>query len=353
MAMQIRRGKRADFDPWKMKDGELALSTDTTAGDQWVWATFAPGVVKRIATYEDFSAWLDGFKDDTTKELKQVLDLYITQLKNGADQWIQLKIDGEWIPLLQRYVDQAGISANAAKTSETNAAKSESAAKTSENNALNAESGAKTSQEAAKASENNAKTSETNSENWAKLAESHAHGSTGARAGEATDNSKYWSEQAHSFADEVQAKANWRWCGDYVAGTSYQVNNLVEYNGSVWIALIDSPQGIPQEDHTNWDLFAYGYPPQGTNDETGYETVLIQTEWTQSNDYLIYRIPVTGLKSLDRVDVYSGDDLSDEEVRSYAKLDLRSVIVEDEGFVLKAKGTILSDLPVRYIVKKK
>ena len=47
---------------------------------------------------------------------------------------------------------------------------------------------------------NSASTSATNASNSARLAESHNHGNTGARTGENTDNAKYWSQQAQSYA---------------------------------------------------------------------------------------------------------------------------------------------------------
>lgn len=53
MAIQMRRGQKADFDPSKMLPGEWAVSIDSDTTKQWVWMCFAPGVVKRIATFED------------------------------------------------------------------------------------------------------------------------------------------------------------------------------------------------------------------------------------------------------------------------------------------------------------
>ena len=54
MAIQMRRGQLADFNPDKMLPGEWAVSTDSTSSNQHVYMCFAPGVVKRMATYEDF-----------------------------------------------------------------------------------------------------------------------------------------------------------------------------------------------------------------------------------------------------------------------------------------------------------
>ena len=59
----------------------------------------------------------------------------------------------------------------------------------------------------AKTSENNAKASETSAESWENLSKSYAVGTDGeVREGDATDNSKYYSELAHT--SEVNAKAS-------------------------------------------------------------------------------------------------------------------------------------------------
>ena len=54
MAIQMRRGLRADFDPYKMLPGEWAVSIDPSTSNQIVWMCFEPGVCKRMGTYEDF-----------------------------------------------------------------------------------------------------------------------------------------------------------------------------------------------------------------------------------------------------------------------------------------------------------
>lgn len=58
MAIQNRRGLKKDFDPAKMLPGEFAVSIDSETENQIVWMCFAPGVVKRIGTYEDFEKYL-------------------------------------------------------------------------------------------------------------------------------------------------------------------------------------------------------------------------------------------------------------------------------------------------------
>ena len=50
MAIQMRRGKKVNFDPQKMLPGEWAVSIDSETENQIVWMCFQPGVVKRMGT---------------------------------------------------------------------------------------------------------------------------------------------------------------------------------------------------------------------------------------------------------------------------------------------------------------
>jgi len=63
MAIQMRRGQLADFNPAKMLPGEWAVSTDVDSGDQHVYMCFMAGVVKRMATHEDFEADMEAISD--------------------------------------------------------------------------------------------------------------------------------------------------------------------------------------------------------------------------------------------------------------------------------------------------
>ena len=75
MAIQMRRGAYAEFDPLKMKAGEWAVSTDSDTKKQQIWMCFAPGIVKRMGTVEDFNAeiqtlilnYLDGMAESVEK----------------------------------------------------------------------------------------------------------------------------------------------------------------------------------------------------------------------------------------------------------------------------------------------
>lgn len=78
MAIQMRRGAYAEFDPLKMKAGEWAVSTDSDTKKQQIWMCFAPGIVKRMGTVEDFDveiqrliqSYLDGMAESVSQAQK-------------------------------------------------------------------------------------------------------------------------------------------------------------------------------------------------------------------------------------------------------------------------------------------
>ena len=78
MAIQMRRGAYAEFDPLKMKAGEWAVSTDSDTKKQQIWMCFAPGIVKRMGTVEDFDveiqrliqSYLDGMAQSVSQAQK-------------------------------------------------------------------------------------------------------------------------------------------------------------------------------------------------------------------------------------------------------------------------------------------
>ena len=148
MAIQMRRGAYDDFDPSKMRAGEWAVSTDNETSKQQVWMCFAPGIVKRIGTFEDFDV-----------EIRILFQSYMDDISNS--------------------VNTARGYANTATTQAGNAA----------------------------ASATNAKVSETNAANSRKTAQSYAVGGTQSRAGEDTDNAKYYSQQASASKTAAAASA--------------------------------------------------------------------------------------------------------------------------------------------------
>lgn len=78
MAIQMRRGDYEDFDPSRMQPGEWAVSTDSDTKKQQIWMCFAPGIVKRMGTVEDFDveiqrliqSYLDGMAESVSQAQK-------------------------------------------------------------------------------------------------------------------------------------------------------------------------------------------------------------------------------------------------------------------------------------------
>lgn len=151
MAIQMRRGLRRDFDPSRMVAGEWAVSIDEETENQIVWMCFAPNVVKRIGTYEDFEEFCRDFKDE------------MSDLKDSAEA----------------SAITAGEKAGEASINATEAGNSATQAETSATNASN---------------------SAVSSSNSSVLAQSWAVGGTGTREGEDADNAKYYAEQAKAVS---------------------------------------------------------------------------------------------------------------------------------------------------------
>jgi hypothetical protein len=47
------------------------------------------------------------------------------------------------------------------------------------------------------------------------------------------------------------------WQGEFAGGSEYQRNDVVQHEGSAWIAVTDDPSGIP-DDSTDWELLVQG-----------------------------------------------------------------------------------------------
>ena len=167
MAIQMRRGAYAEFDPLKMKAGEWAVSTDSDTKKQQIWMCFAPGIVKRMGTVEDFDveiqrliqSYLDSIEQSVSQAQKSA-ELATSKAQESAVSASNAKASETKAKASET---NASNSAAKAKNSETNAKTSETKARTSETSASTSASNAKTSETKAKASETNAKTSETNS----------------------------------------------------------------------------------------------------------------------------------------------------------------------------------------------
>lgn len=175
MAIQVRRGKKADFDPTKMRPGEWAVSIDSDTNNQIVWMCFRAGVVKRMGTYEDFKRQIEEatveIKEEYLAEFQTILDQIeelAEQTSTNTDTVITIRDE-----VVNTYLPQIIQNANTAS----------SAAVTAVNNAT--------------------------------LSKSYAIGGTGTRTGEDTDNSKYYSERsqassqtAKSYAEQAEAASD-------------------------------------------------------------------------------------------------------------------------------------------------
>lgn len=156
----MRRGLRVNFDPDQMAAGEWAVSIDSVRENQIIWMCFAPGVVKRMGTYEDF-------EDQIAEATDDIREQYITALNEIKAATAAL-------------ASAAQDSATAAQGSETAAAVSATDAASSATSASESASDANT---------------------YSKKAQSYAVGGTGTRPGEDLDNAKKYYEQAKSISE--------------------------------------------------------------------------------------------------------------------------------------------------------
>ena len=88
MAIQVRRGNYADFDPDKMLPGEWAcvLADDPKVSDgKSVFICFSAGNVKRMATYEDMVAQFGDLTDDIVNQLTSQVNAVIIVANKAAD----------------------------------------------------------------------------------------------------------------------------------------------------------------------------------------------------------------------------------------------------------------------------
>ena len=175
MAIRMRRGQKADFDPTKMLPGEWAVAIDSNTDNQIVWMCFAAGVVKRMGTYEDFKAMIREATKDIRDEyiaefntILQQIDRLAEETRQNTNTVVQIRDD-----VVNTYLPQIIQNAKLANSSATTAV----------NNAI--------------------------------LSESYAVGGTGTRTGEDADNSKYYSEQSQAcsqtaqfYAEQAEAAGN-------------------------------------------------------------------------------------------------------------------------------------------------
>lgn len=190
--IQMLRGMKADFNPTKLLPGEWAVSIDTDTNNQIVWMCFAPGIVKRMGTYEDFKKQIadatGDIRDQYMTEFQSVLD-QIDELAGRASTnadavlTIRNEIVDDYLPRMQNY-------SNSTAQYALNAADSATLAESAGN-----------------------------------VAESYAVGGTGTREGEDTDNAKYYAEQAKNasnkeYLDDIALAESLGWNKCTVRGTT-------------------------------------------------------------------------------------------------------------------------------------
>ena len=165
-----------DFDPEKMKPGEWAVSIDSDRRKQKIWMCFAPGVVKRMGTYEDFEDQIQDATDAIKQQYLMAFNEILTQIEadknTAAEEYsyvVNFKnaLEKTYIPSVTESVTAAANSAKAAATSESNAS-------TYKNNAASSATAAANSAKAAATSESNAKTYKDNAASSATAASNSA-----------------------------------------------------------------------------------------------------------------------------------------------------------------------------------
>lgn len=167
MAIQVRRGQKADFDPTKMLPGEWAVSIDSDTNNQIVWMCFSAGIVKRMGTLEDFKRQISEATDDIREEYLAEFQAILDQIEELAEQ---TSINTDTVvtirdDMVNTYLPQIIQNANTAS----------SASVTAVNNAT--------------------------------LSKSYAVGGTGTRTDEDSDNSKYYSERSQASSQTAQSYA--------------------------------------------------------------------------------------------------------------------------------------------------
>ena len=85
MAIQQRRGAKADFDATKMLPGELAVTTD---GSRKVYVAFAPGDAKELASTEDVEETIQS----GIEEIGQKKEEALAQFPDYEDKLAELEV---------------------------------------------------------------------------------------------------------------------------------------------------------------------------------------------------------------------------------------------------------------------
>lgn len=208
MAILIRGGAYADFDPSKLRPREWAvvLENDPSARDgKAIYICFAAGMVKRISTYEDM-------KDDLISATDDVKMQYISAFNEIKEDIEKIKIETE------EYKNTSQEKASESQTYSEAAGENAKTATEKANEALN--------------SAKNAANSADDSETYSNLSKSYAIGTNGEiRPGDEIDNSRYYKEECQRLMWEIE-QLLWSIEGGGVTGVkgdkenAYRVGNV-------------------------------------------------------------------------------------------------------------------------------
>ena len=190
----IRRGLLANFDPDQMAAGEWAVSIDSVRENQIIWMCFAPGVVKRMGTYEDF-------EDQIAEATDDIREQYITALNEiKAATAAIASAAQDSATAAQGSETAAAVSATDAASSATSASESASTATAKATEAASSAQSAESSKDAAASSAAAASSSAT------KAAQSETNAS--ASANTATQKAAEASQSASSAESSKDAAAS-------------------------------------------------------------------------------------------------------------------------------------------------
>lgn len=117
---------------------------------------------------------------------------------------------------------------------------------------------------------------------YATAAESYAHGGTDSRAGEDTNNSKYWSEQS-----EINGE---RWSVGQIGGSDVPSSDATHHNNSKWWSSISESwavggTGVRSGENTNNSKY---YADQSRIEGNGLASIFSDARDYSAGDYVIY-----------------------------------------------------------------
>lgn len=216
MAIQMRRGNYEDFEPLRMQPGEWAVSTDSDTKKQQIWMCFAPGIVKRMGTVEDFNTeiqrliqdYLDSIAESVEKT-QESAELATSKAQESANSASEAKASEtkakEYEESAHSTITVINEAAEATRLNKEAAAQAEANAKASENQALLYKNSASASKQASKASETNAKTYADNASTSATSASTSASEASQSKTSASTSASQAKASETNAKTSETNS----------------------------------------------------------------------------------------------------------------------------------------------------